>query len=78
MKRQLLTSVTSEKHVGELPADGGTSIREELDGRVLNEAAGPATETPVELPGRQSYEVESGSRSPQEIDSAPVGRSGIV
>ena len=73
LNRQPLTSATSEMRAGELPADD--SKREELDSRMWNEAAaGPATETPVELYGRRWIEGESGPQSPQEIDSAPVRR----
>lgn len=78
LKRQLLTSVTSRKQVEELPADGGTSIREESDSSMWNEAVGPAREAPVELDGRRWVEAESGPRSPQEMDSAPVRREGNV
>ncbi|KAL8792477.1 MAG: hypothetical protein Q9195_004933 [Heterodermia aff. obscurata] len=73
LKRQLLTSVTSEKHeqVEELPADDGTNIRGNPGGGTWNEAAGPAIETPVELNGREWVEAGSGARSPQEMDSTP-------
>ena len=74
LRRQLLTSVTSEKQVEELPAEGGTSTREELDSIAWNEAAGPATEAPVELCGRQWIEADSGPQSPQEMDGAPLRR----
>ena len=72
LERQLLTSVASQKQVEDLPADGGTGMRAELDNGIWNEAAGPATETPVELPGRQW--IEAGSLSPQEMDGTPVRR----
>ncbi|CAF9909783.1 MAG: hypothetical protein HETSPECPRED_009519 [Heterodermia speciosa] len=80
LKSQLLTPVTPEEQTEEIPADGGTSIRAELDSRMWNEAAaGPATtETPVDLYGRQWIEADSGARSPQEMDSAPVRRQGNV
>ena len=77
LQRQLLTSATSEKQFEELPADGGTSMRES-DGSMWNEAAGPARQAPVELDGRRWVEAESGPRSPQEMDSAPVRREGNI